>query len=64
MTSRQLLTLLAIIVAVVAVLRLLTGELISGLLTAILALALWSWASGYPLRKRAGQLWRLLRRWW
>lgn len=62
MTWRQLIFLLSIIVAVVAVLRLATGNIIGGVVSAGFALLLWSWAADYPLVKRLRQIWRLFNR--
>jgi len=64
MSWRQLITLLALIVAVVAVLRLATGNIIGGLVSAAIAVVLWSWAADYPLLKRLRQVWRFIGRRW
>lgn len=62
MSWRQLIYLLAMIVAVVAVLRLVSGNIIGGLITGAIALWLWSWAADFPLVKRLRQAWRLFNR--
>lgn len=62
MSWRRLQILLCLIIAAVAVIRFMTGNIVGGLLSAIVAVLLFSWTTGYPLLGRLRRAWRLLRR--
>lgn len=62
MTWRRLQILLCLIIAAVAVIRFMTGNIIGGLLAAIVAALLFSWTTGYPLLGRLRAVARLVRR--
>lgn len=62
MSWRRLQIALCLIIAAVAVIRLMTGNIIGGLITAAIAALLFSWTTGYPLLGRLRSVWRLLRR--
>jgi hypothetical protein len=62
MTWRRLQLLLCLLIAAVAVIRFLTGNLIGGLITAAIAVLLFSWTTGYPLIGRLRRGWRFVRR--
>lgn len=62
MDWRRLQLLLCLIIAGVAVIRFMTGNIVGGLVSAAIAVLLFSWTTGYPLASRARRLWRLLGR--
>jgi hypothetical protein len=62
MSWRRFQLLLCAVVAAVALIRLATGNIVGGLLSALLALGLFSLATDFPLISRARRIIRLLRR--
>ena len=61
MTWRRFQILVCAIIAVVAVIRLMTGNVLGGLITAAIAVLLFSWTTGYPLISRLRRAWRFFR---
>lgn len=62
MFLRRLHWVLFAVAAIVAILRLLDGNLLGGLLAGVLAALFASIAADYPLARRAREVWRWLRR--
>ena len=60
MNWRRIQVLLCIAIAVIAVLRFLSGNIIGGLVSAAIAVVLFSWTTKYPLVSRIRRAWRLL----
>lgn len=64
MSWRRLHLMLCLIVVVVAILRLATGNIIGAIIPIILALIFGSIAANYPIVSRIRRIWRLLRKTW
>ena len=64
MSWRRLHLVLCLIVIVVALLRLATGNLIGAIVPIILAVIFGSIAADYPLWPRLKKIWKLIRRTW
>lgn len=62
MSWRLIQLLLCLVVALIAAIRLATGNIIGGLFSAAIAIVLFCWTTGYPLLTRLRRLYRLLRR--
>jgi uncharacterized membrane protein YdjX (TVP38/TMEM64 family) len=62
MTWRRFYLGLALLMAVIAIARVVTGNLIGAVIPLLLAAVLFSSATDYPLLQRARQLWRIIQR--
>ena len=60
MNWRRLQLLLCLVIAAVAVIRFVTGNIIGGLVSAVIAVLLYSWTTGYPLASRLRRALRVL----